>query len=538
MKIIKRILQLIIILSVLVIAFVLGYPYAEAFLGDNSAEPTPVEERVKEKYLSLGNTLTQEDIVKTTKLLNGEDVSEENILYVDGMMVNEYLNDGSNPSTRVFSSVSIEPREEGAGVQVDIMTPENITRVSQVTYQNAAINSGAKDLHIRVASLHPVDGSGALVGLYALLEKNNVGSKDDYRNSNDQVDLVINIQDVTGKPLSDINQFFIDLRLLIISYHQDGQEIDESMARDILAECLSQYDFELSQELKDALVKFIIDFDNSSQVDNPEFIDEIDKVKPTEDIELPSAQNISLPDINVSPEIFKNDWHAILSSLPQDTTSLGLSNQDLIQALSLDFTEYGDIHPIIPAMYQKMISNLNNDESEDLLISLGKVYSHTFLVEHHLELSVIEQTSIDYLRTLLYIASEMLYQDIYASFLNGGPIEPIKTLWLEGLDKADSLNMDEETRAAIQAISNRTGWVLETSSMNQVGISEDGQYVRMPEGYIALAFYEGGTQFSYNLKTGQVGQYDSMLGGGYSALIPRYEFYFESEYGIGLDESE
>jgi uncharacterized protein YpuA (DUF1002 family) len=65
---------------------------------------------------------------------------------------------------QVYSSIFIESND--GGVNVDIVTPENITAVSEEQYTNAAITAGIKDVNIYVASPIKVDGSGALAGVY------------------------------------------------------------------------------------------------------------------------------------------------------------------------------------------------------------------------------------------------------------------------------------------------------------------------------------------------------------------------------------
>ena len=85
---------------------------------------------------------------------------------------------------------------EGSGVQVEIVTPTKITKVSSTTYQNAAITSGVSDVLIRIASVNEVSGEGALAGVYALLDK--VGfsvDKKTIKTSQDEIGLIDKIKE-------------------------------------------------------------------------------------------------------------------------------------------------------------------------------------------------------------------------------------------------------------------------------------------------------------------------------------------------------
>ena len=65
-----------------------------------------------------------------------------------------------------ISSVSVKKLPKGSGIKVEILTPENITSITQSQYTNAAITSGITDAEIKVASPTKVTGESALVGVY------------------------------------------------------------------------------------------------------------------------------------------------------------------------------------------------------------------------------------------------------------------------------------------------------------------------------------------------------------------------------------
>src|SRR5699024_12483976 len=52
----------------------------------------------------------------------------------------------------IYSSSVIEPKSFRKGVETEIVTPDNITKVTEEQYTNAAISAGIQNAKIRVAS--------------------------------------------------------------------------------------------------------------------------------------------------------------------------------------------------------------------------------------------------------------------------------------------------------------------------------------------------------------------------------------------------
>src|SRR5699024_12605157 len=88
----------------------------------------------------------------------------------------------------VHSSASIVPKKFKKGVDVEIKTPENITRITKEQYINAAISSGIKNADIEIASVDKVSGEGDITGIYKGLENEGVDHNEDDIN-NDYVQM-------------------------------------------------------------------------------------------------------------------------------------------------------------------------------------------------------------------------------------------------------------------------------------------------------------------------------------------------------------
>lgn len=132
------------------------------------------------QYLSTGTSLTDEEFSETVNLLGAEGVPEGNRIKVKGSDIHNYTNNGSNDDSLVYSSAYLEFKEEGYGVKVTILKPENITEVTAETYQNAAVTAGANNVDIRIVNVVvPVNGRGALAGIYKILETYSTITKED-----------------------------------------------------------------------------------------------------------------------------------------------------------------------------------------------------------------------------------------------------------------------------------------------------------------------------------------------------------------------
>ncbi|MCR8998224.1 DUF1002 domain-containing protein, partial [Brevibacillus laterosporus] len=138
-----------------------------------------------------------EPVLITGADLEGQDLQQtENDLGVDDNYetYNVNVNDASNyiPNTSnlsyIYSSATIEHKKWGKGVDVKIDTPDNITKVTSEQYQKAAITAGIKNSEIKIASVEPVTGEGALAGIYkAYEEKGNDLNNEDIQNSNQEM---------------------------------------------------------------------------------------------------------------------------------------------------------------------------------------------------------------------------------------------------------------------------------------------------------------------------------------------------------------
>ena len=130
-----------------------------------------VEEPWGQPTFIYGGGLSDSEIENTADLLDIDDMEDVASAPATGDDLVTYLGYDSGSTASMISSVLVQ-RVGKSGVMVDIITPENITMITEQQYVNAAITAGVEDVNIEVASIRPVTGESALTGVYKALEVN------------------------------------------------------------------------------------------------------------------------------------------------------------------------------------------------------------------------------------------------------------------------------------------------------------------------------------------------------------------------------
>lgn len=213
------------------------------------AQEVQVDDVLTQSKVALGASLNEEQKQHTLNLLRATDVDNQQIISVDGKMIEQFLADGSNEETLVYSSAIIEPREAGYGVQVQIVTPNNITLVAPQTYQNAAITAGAKDVLIKIAAVEPVTGEGALTGVYAIYEALGYAlDPQDIEVAQKEIVLVKNIQESSELTVEQTNQLQAQIKLAINQVLQANGELTTEDLNDLVLSTIEHYLAEIDKD--------------------------------------------------------------------------------------------------------------------------------------------------------------------------------------------------------------------------------------------------------------------------------------------------
>ena len=122
--------------------------------------------------LAHGASLNESQLADVHQILGLTDRSFDSI-YVTGSDVVYFLGTG-NPNVSMYSSALITRRPADSGIDVSILTPNNITRVTATQYANAMITAGVTDALVEVVSPIPVTGEAALTGIYKAFHERGV----------------------------------------------------------------------------------------------------------------------------------------------------------------------------------------------------------------------------------------------------------------------------------------------------------------------------------------------------------------------------
>ncbi|MDN8971907.1 DUF1002 domain-containing protein [Staphylococcus aureus] len=190
-----------------------------------------------------GADLEGQDLQQTEDDLGVKDDYETYSVTTDD--VSKYIPNSGNLSY-IYSSATIKHKKWGNGVDVEIDTPDNITKVTSEQYQNASITAGIKDAEIHIASVEKVTGEGALAGIYkAYEEKGNELNSEDIQNSNKEMQDLTSIseenQNKDGYSDEALNASIADIKqqLADIKKKQDEQ-ITPQQVEDIVNKVLDE----------------------------------------------------------------------------------------------------------------------------------------------------------------------------------------------------------------------------------------------------------------------------------------------------------
>jgi len=129
-------------------------------------------------FLAYGASLSESQLEEIHAIFNLDSGRDFDAVSVDGNDLVYFLGRG-NPNSTMLSSVLITHRDVGTGVEVDILTPDYITRVTATQYATAMITAGVTDALVEVAAPSAVSGEAALAGIYKAFSERGVELDED-----------------------------------------------------------------------------------------------------------------------------------------------------------------------------------------------------------------------------------------------------------------------------------------------------------------------------------------------------------------------
>src|SRR5690625_3151556 len=221
-----------------------------------------INEKLGVPIVVYGDTLTEAQKNEVRELLNVTDTSAIDEDTVTGQDISNYI-DG-DPNSRMFSSAKITREEKGTGLNIDIVTPDNITEVTSEMYANALLTAGVEDATVEVASPVKVSGHSALTGIYkAYDEDGELLDKDRMELANDELDVATDLAEKEGMSQEKVSELLTEIKKEIADQDPATKEDVERIVKeqlDKLEISLSDADRELLINLFEKMRDLDIDF--------------------------------------------------------------------------------------------------------------------------------------------------------------------------------------------------------------------------------------------------------------------------------------
>ncbi|MFD1851965.1 DUF1002 domain-containing protein [Oceanobacillus bengalensis] len=253
---VKRILSLVIVIGLMI---GLAAPiYAQA----STTDVESINEKLGPAIVVYGGTLSDEQRNKVRELLdvtNPDTVTEYEVLGED---VATYIN--GNPDANLYSSAKIVRQEEGNGLTINIVTPENITEVTEDMYANALLTAGVENATVDVVSPIPVSGHSALTGIYKAYDaEGETLDKERMELANEELGVATDLADNEGLSQEKVSQLLTEIKQMIAEQNPvTREEVEQIISKQLqnLEINLNEADRQMLIDLFDKMRDLEIDF--------------------------------------------------------------------------------------------------------------------------------------------------------------------------------------------------------------------------------------------------------------------------------------
>jgi len=208
-----------------------------------------INEKLGVPIVVYGDTLTEAQKNEVRELLNVTDTSAIDEYTVTGQDIANYI-DG-DPNSRMFSSAKITREEKGTGLNIDIVTPDNITEVTSEMYANALLTAGVEDATVEVASPVKVSGHSALTGIYKAYDvEGEQLDKERMELANEELDVATDLANKEGMDKEKVSELLTEIKKDIAEKNPATKEDVEK----IVKEQLDKLEISLSDEDRQILI--------------------------------------------------------------------------------------------------------------------------------------------------------------------------------------------------------------------------------------------------------------------------------------------
>ncbi len=222
-----------------------------------------VDERLGVPIVVYGANLSDAEMESVKQSLKVEGEAEVEEIFVDGSDLVTYIKD-SNSSSRMYSSAKITRQDAGKGLDISIVTPDNITQVTSDMYANAMLTAGIEDAIVEVAAPKKVTGHSALVGIYKAYEVTGENLDTERTDvANDELNLATKLAEDGDVDSAKVSELLTELKKQIAEKNPATKEEVEQIVTEQLQKLnieLSPADRQLLIDLMDKIRNLDIDF--------------------------------------------------------------------------------------------------------------------------------------------------------------------------------------------------------------------------------------------------------------------------------------
>ncbi|KXT76308.1 Extracellular protein [Streptococcus sp. DD10] len=255
-----------------------------------SADAT-VQKVIDETYIQpeyvVGYSLDDSQRSQTLGTLGyNENVDTKPVKTMTPDIYSSIMNTANDASLQLYSSVKIEKLGNNESLQVNIVTPQNITKVTQDMYRNAAVTLGVEHARITVAAPIAVTGESALAGIYYSLEDNGATVPQENKElAQEELKTLSDInqanQGKEGYDENKLNVALTDIKTGVAEAKKGNKNLTEADVRKIVEDTLANYNLKtvLSAEQVNLIVNFAINLSNSAVISSDNFVSTLNNLK-------------------------------------------------------------------------------------------------------------------------------------------------------------------------------------------------------------------------------------------------------------------
>ena len=229
----------------------------------SSSNGNAINEKFGLPIVVYGADLTDAEKQSVKDSLNVTNESEVEEISVTGEDLVKYIKDGDSKA-RMFSSAKITRQDAGKGLEINIVTEENITQVTAEMYENAMLTAGIEDATVEVAAPKKVTGHSALVGIYKAYEvSGETLDKERTDVANEELSVATILAEKSGVDEAKVSELLTEIKKDIAEQNPATKEEVEKIVQDQLSKLqieLSPEDRQLLVDLMDHIRQLDIDF--------------------------------------------------------------------------------------------------------------------------------------------------------------------------------------------------------------------------------------------------------------------------------------